>query len=162
MRKGRTGTTPPEIVATVLDQAMSATLGIQSHRDAADRAEIESFCYRRLRDRYAGVVATFVPVKAEALELGVSDLAYRAMAAITDEKLEAASAKDNAIVMGIALEKRQLLRGEPTAIVGHTHEAAGSLDRLCEAIVSERERRRALPVVVGASHNQEIEVSARK
>lgn len=162
MRKGRTGTTPAEKVATVLDQAMSATLGIQSHHDAADRADIERYCYKTLRERYSGVVATLIPVKAEALELAVTDIAYRAMAAITDDKLDAASPKDLAIIMGISLEKRQLLRGEPTAIIGHTHEAAGNLDRLCEAIVSERERRRALDLVVEPSHNHEIEVSVQK
>ncbi len=77
----------------------------------------------------------------DVLEDACTDMAMRAADAVTDEKLAKASARDAAIIYGIATDKRAVLRGEPTAILWHTHEAAGALDRLCEAIVSERERR---------------------
>ena len=154
--------TPAATVAEVLDAALCANAGMHSEKHAARRAKIAWQCYSRLRARYEGVVAALVPVQTAALERSWEDIAYRAQAAITDRKLVRASPRDLAVIAGIATDKRAILRGEPSAIVGHTHEAAGSLDRLCEAIVAERERRSTLPVVVETVHNHEIDVTPRK
>lgn len=48
------------------------------------------------------------------------------------------------VLHGTLLDKARDLAGLPSIIIGYTPETAGNLDRLCENIVAERERRRAL------------------
>src|SRR3990167_663950 len=69
----------------------------------------------------------------------LEDRAFRALEHISEADLAKASAKDKAIVVGILLEKRQLLRGEPTMIL--SHEERMGINELVPRLMKEMQRR---------------------
>lgn len=88
----------------------------------------------------------FQPVKEELRQVKVSELLgliedrlHRSLEHLDDTKMQAASAKDLAIAIGILVEKRQLLRGEPTQIL--SLEERQNLNDMLPAIIVEARRR---------------------
>lgn len=93
----------------------------------------------RLKTRYQPVVAEIRKVTTKDL-LGLIDERLRmALEYMTDGKMAEAGVKDLAILFGILTEKRALLRGEPTQIIG-TKERQNLTDLLPE-LLKEAQRR---------------------
>jgi len=93
----------------------------------------------RLKTRYQPVVAEIRKVTTKDL-LGLMDERMRmALEYMTDGKMAEAGIKDLAIMFGILTEKRALLRGEPTQIIG-TKERQNLTDLLPE-LLKEAQRR---------------------
>lgn len=86
-----------------------------------------------------GMLADLKKVKHSELVELIEDRAFRALASMSDEDFLKAGIKDKAITTGILLEKRQLLRGEPTAILSIEDRMA--LNKLIPRLVREAERR---------------------
>jgi len=78
-------------------------------------------------------------VKTKEFQELLDDRIYRALMYLDDYSLAASSAKDIAIIVGIFLEKRQLLRGEPTHIL--SIEERGQLNSLVPMLIKEATRR---------------------
>lgn len=93
----------------------------------------------RVRAKYQPVLSELKTVKAGELVNLLEDRAYRALEYLDDFALAKSSAKDLAIVAGIMLEKRQLLKGEPTHILSTTERM--SMSELVPLLVQEAEKR---------------------
>ena len=156
-------TTP--IPSTSLDEPLPATLPPDTIPDAdvaaldADSAPLgtlKTLCdelgisydaanklLARVRQNYPGLSRELKRVKTSDLLDLVEDRAHGALEAIDDSVFEqmrdAGKGKDLAIVAGILLEKRQLLRGEPTHILSVTERQG--LNDLVPMIVREAARR---------------------
>ncbi len=94
---------------------------------------------RRLRARIMPATNELRAVKTGSIVAKIEDKIDRALDWLDDEVLAASSAKDLAIVLGIMIEKRNLLRGEPTHIFSSTERQ--SLDELMPQLMKEAERR---------------------
>ena len=94
---------------------------------------------QRVKSRYQPVLGELQEIKTSDLTRLLDDRAHRALQYLDDSTLAASSAKDLAIVIGIMLEKRQLLRGEPTQIL--STEERMSLRDLMPELVREAKRR---------------------
>ena len=94
---------------------------------------------RRYETRYLPVVEELRKVTTEEIKALLDDRLHRALSYLDDAALAMASAKDLAIISGIMAEKRAMLRGEPTVILGT--EERKSLNALAEALRKELERR---------------------
>ena len=94
---------------------------------------------QRLRAQYQPILSELRKFqKDQFLEL-LEDRAHRALEYMDDYSLANANAKDLAIIVGILMEKRQLLRGEPTQILS-IEERAG-MGELIPRLLQEAERR---------------------
>ena len=93
----------------------------------------------RLKARYQPVLSEMTTVKTAELTKMLEDRAYRALSYLDDYALAGASGKDLAIIAGIMLEKRQLLRGEPTHILSTTERQ--NMSELVPLLVREATRR---------------------
>jgi len=94
---------------------------------------------KRLRAQYGAVTEELKNIHSGMLVDELTKKAWMALSYIDDYSLSQLDAKSAAIVVGILLEKRQLLRGEPTQII--SHEERQGLDELARAITHESERR---------------------
>ncbi len=94
---------------------------------------------RRLRAQYGEVTEELKNLHSGQIATMLTDKATLALSYIDDYTLAQSSAKDCAIIVGILLVKRQLLRGEPTQII--SVEERQGLDELAKAIMGESERR---------------------
>ena len=94
---------------------------------------------KAVNQKYAPVMQEMRTVKTGELQRMIDDRAWRALAHMTDKKFSEASAVQLAVMMGILLEKRQLLRGEPTHIF--SVEERSSLNDLVPMMVKEAQRR---------------------
>jgi transposase-like protein len=124
-------------MAKYSDQQRAAALAALDANggDARKTAKQTGIPYTTLREWVAGRVHEAVTElrneKKQSLAARLEDLAHTVLDLLPD-KLEQASAKDAAVTLGIAVEKAQLLKGEPTAI--HRN----------EEVITEDERRRRL------------------
>ena len=134
---------PDDEVAAL--EADSAPLGtLKALVDELDISEWEARkLIERVRQKYPGLSRELKRVKTSDLLDLVEDRAHGALEAIDDSVYDQMRAggkgKDLAIVAGILLEKRQLLRGEPTHILS-VSERQG-LNQLVPMIVKEAARR---------------------
>ena len=94
---------------------------------------------RRYETRYLPVTEELRKVTTEEIKALVDDRLHRALTYLDDAALAMASAKDLAIIAGIMAEKRAMLRGEPTVILGT--EERKSLNALAEELRRELARR---------------------
>lgn len=93
----------------------------------------------RMRARYQPIAGELQKHKtSEILEM-IEDRIGRALGYLDDFVLSKATAKDLAITLGILLEKRQLLRGEPTQIL--SVEERQGLNELLPKLIAEAQRR---------------------
>lgn len=93
----------------------------------------------RLETRWQPLSAELQRVKTQDLVGLLEDRAWRALQYLDDYALAGASAKDLAITIGVLIEKRQLLRGEPTQIM--TSSDRQSLNDLLPLVMREAQRR---------------------
>lgn len=95
--------------------------------------------YERLRTEYLPVLETLRKYQTkDFLEL-VEDRLGRALEHLTDDKLKKAEVRDLGVAIGILVEKRQLLRGEPTSIL--SVEDRRQLSEILPLIFAEARRR---------------------
>ncbi len=112
---------------------------IQAAEELGLKTETTRRLVQRLRAQYQPVLSELRKFqKDQFLEL-LEDRAHRALEYMDDYNLAKANAKDLAIIVGILMEKRQLLRGEPTQILS-IEERAG-MSELIPRLLQEAERR---------------------
>ena len=94
---------------------------------------------KRMETRYLPASESLRAVNTGTLIQYLDDRALKALEYMDDAVFAEAPLRDLAVSMGILIEKRQLLRGEPTQIL--TIEERSSLDDLIPLIVDEAHRR---------------------
>ena len=94
---------------------------------------------KRLRAQYQPVVRELKKINTGELVDMLTQKAHMALEYLDEYAMSQASAKDIAIVIGIVLEKRNLLRGEPTQIISSTDRKG--LDELGRELAKEIQRR---------------------
>ena len=94
---------------------------------------------QRIKARYQPVLSELHDVKAGEMLKLLDDRAHRALLYMDDSVMAAASGKDLAIMVGVLVDKAQLLRGQPTAIL--STEERMSLRDLMPEMVREIRRR---------------------
>lgn len=94
---------------------------------------------KRLKLRFAPIVNEVKVWSTKHFQDMLDDRIGKALGYLDDSVLSSASAKDLAITIGILIEKRALLRGEPTQIL--TVEERQNLNVLVSAVVQEATRR---------------------
>ena len=110
---------------------------------------------QRLRAQYQPVLSELRKFQKDEFLGLLEDRAHRALEYMDDYNLANANAKDLAIIVGILMEKRQLLRGEPTQILS-IEERAG-MGELIPRLLQEASRR-GLSVGVYKTIEGEVEV----
>lgn len=95
--------------------------------------------YERLRTEYLPELETLRKYTTDEFLALIDNRIGRALEHLTDEKLEKAEVRDLAVAIGILVEKRQLLRGEPTSII--SVEDRRRLTDLIPLLVAEAARR---------------------
>lgn len=110
---------------------------------AAKQVGLDEKVTKRMLDR---VKAEFQPVLSEMRAVKTTEIlkmledrAFRALEYMDDYALAKSSAKDLAVIAGIMLEKRALLRGEPTQIL--SVEDRQSMKELLPALLQEAQKR---------------------
>lgn len=102
-------------------------------------ASVSDSVMKRMTAKYADGITPLKEMKtAEILEM-VGKKLDLCDVYLDDKVMAEASARDIMLGMGVLMEKRQLLRGEPTAIV--SHEDRAKLSDLLPALVAEARRR---------------------
>lgn len=94
---------------------------------------------RRLRAQHSPLINELRTTNSSELTGILEDRIWRALQYLDDFNLAKAPARDLAVIVGILLEKRQLLRGEPTHILSTTERA--NLNELVPLMVKEAQRR---------------------
>jgi len=113
----------------------------------------------RLRAQYQPVVRELENIHTGQLLRQLETKANMALEYLDDYALAQSSAKDLAIIVGILLEKRQLLRGEPTQII--SMEERQGLDELTQQLVKDA-RRRGLTIDMTAEDVKVLEPSQER
>ena len=130
----------PDTVAQVMDLASEPLSNLTA---AAEECGVPPAVMKRLVRRfnseYQPMMSEMKAFKTSDITKKIEDKAMRALDWLDDYKMAQASAKDLAIIVGILLEKRQLMRGEPTHIFSTTERM--SLNELVPMMVKEANRR---------------------
>ena len=107
-----------EQISTIIDEDSEAfSTFVKTAEKAGLPKEIAAGLIRRTRAMAQATTSELRKVKAKEFLDVLDDRAFKALGYLDDFALANASAKDLAVIAGILLEKRQLLRGEPTAIL---------------------------------------------
>ena len=93
----------------------------------------------RMRSEFQPVLGEMRKVKTTEMVAALEDRAYRALMYMDDYNYAKASVKDLAIVAGIMLEKRALIRGEPTQIL--SIEDRSNMNELLSKLLQEAQKR---------------------
>lgn len=132
-----------EQVATIIDEDSEAFSSfVKTAEKAGLPKEIAAGLIRRVRAMAQETTSELRTVKAKEFLDILDDRAFKALGYLDDFALANASAKDLAVIAGILLEKRQLLRGEPTAIL--SIDDRRSLNDLVAGMTKEAARRNML------------------
>ena len=109
-------------------------------REAGEAGPTEVALVDRGRSRVGvGEVAKARPLKSGEIVAMTEDVIYRAWAALDDDKLKNSTAAQIATVLGIAIDKRQILKGEATVIFGT--ERRKQVEEMLPALLEEARRR---------------------
>ncbi len=100
---------------------------------------------KRMATRYAPLDAEIRKAKKDEIETLLEDRGRRALEYLDDFALAQSSARDLAVIAGIAIDKTQLLAGEPTQI--HKIQDMLEIDEKLKAVYAELERRGMLITV---------------
>jgi len=138
----RTENTNPERAAAIID-AVTEPEGLQklkeAYRECGLPDKINESLIRRLKIKYFGAVTETRALKTgEILDI-INKKIHHASLYLDDKSLGEASARDLMLGMSALVEKRQLLRGEPTQIISD-HERK-KLHELLPDLVREAQRR---------------------
>jgi hypothetical protein len=130
----------PEQVAALID---GLTDPFKKIKDACDAAGLPSGVserlLKRMKAKYQGVTREVRRVKSHEIAHMLEDKILMMGDYLDDQVVAAASARDLALGMSALIEKRALLRGEPTAIISD-HERK-KLHELLPALIEEGKRR---------------------
>ena len=130
----------PELMAGVLDMASEPFMSLlQKGQELGLDPKILKRMIERVRSRYQPVLGEMQEYSTQNLLSMLNDRIGRAMGYLDDYAMADASAKDLSIVIGILLEKHQLLSNRPTHII--SVEERMSLNALVPELVREAQRR---------------------
>lgn len=101
--------------------------------------ELANALVKKLREEHGDLVDKLQESRTRDLADILEEKAYIAANLLTPDKMRGSSARDISIVMGVLLDKAQLLRGRPTQIV--SHEERMNLQELMAAMTKEADRR---------------------
>ena len=138
------GKTDGDISPDMLPELLEA--GSDPHKSmiaAAKACGMDEEVTRRMLDRlkseFQPVLGEMRKVKTTEILKALEDRAYRALMYMDDYALAKSSAKDLAVIAGIMLEKRALLRGEPTQIL--SIDDRSNMNELLPALLKEASKR---------------------
>lgn len=129
-----------EVAAHPLGNMKERIQEFNDHLQAAgvpDRVSVA--VVKRLMVKYAGPVAEFRELRTSEISTMLSKKLDMAAFYLDDKVMSEASARDIMLGMGVLIEKRNLLRGEPTAIISDLERK--KLNELLPALISEAQRR---------------------
>jgi len=138
---GSTESTRPELVAAIIDKITdpSPPPMAQVAREEGVPPELVMRLAKTLEKKYAKTKLVLREVKTHELLKVVESTAQHVLESITEEDIERANLRDKVASANVLIEKRQLLRGEPTQI--YTSEDRRKLDDLVLTVVKEATRR---------------------
>lgn len=130
----------PEKAAAILDAGTEPLLKVSEAMIAAGLPEkVRDSLLRRLKSKYYGVVTEVRNLKTQEILDMLGKNIHRALTYMDDKVMAEASFRDLALGTTAMIEKRALLRGEPTQIVSD-HERK-KLHELLPALIAEGQRR---------------------
>jgi hypothetical protein len=114
-----TENTNPEAVAAVFDEATEPWIPTFAKiaEEAGVNPGVATAIVKRLSRDHPALMAHTRNVKTKHFLSAIESKLGMALDALTKEKMDEAGARDLAVVLSILVEKRQLLRGEPTQIM---------------------------------------------
>jgi hypothetical protein len=129
--------------AAIIDAATDPEAKLESiakvFRDYGLPAVASAALLRRIRQKYFGVVEATKSLKSGEIVDALNNKIDLALRYMDDKTMSEASFRDLALGTAAMIEKRQLLRGEPTAIISD-HERA-KLHELLPLVIAEAQRR---------------------
>ena len=133
-------TTPPETQAAVLD-ALSDPINKLKHAfaEAGLPEKVNERLIHRLRVKYSGVITEARNLKTQEILDLLGTKIHLGLQYLDDKVMAEASARDLMLGLGVMVEKRQLLRGEPTQIISD-HDRK-KLTELTPLLIAEAQRR---------------------
>ena len=135
----------PERTAEALDLATDPFTSIRAAAKACGFPNRTlDMLIKRMATRYAPLDAEIRKAKKDEIETLLEDRGRRALEYLDDFALAQSSARDLAVIAGIAIDKTQLLAGEPTHI--HKITDLPEIDRKLAEIHAEMERRGMIDV----------------
>lgn len=136
-----TENTNPDAVATVFDGATEPWVDTFTAiaEDAGLNPKVTSAIVKRLSRDHPGLLTYVRDLKTKHFVSAIEHRLAEALDALTPEKMHEASARDLAVVVSILVEKRQLLRGEPTQIL--SIEERQHMAEILPLLLKEAERR---------------------
>ncbi len=133
--------TDPAAVAVVFDAATEPW--VNTLTSIAEEAGLNTSTTRaivkRLRRDHPTMLAHVRGIKTKDILAAIEEKLALGLDALTKEKMDEASARDLAVVISILVEKRQLLRGEPTQIL--SMEERKHMSDILPMLLKEAERR---------------------
>lgn len=130
----------PEKAALVIDAMTDPLLKVQEALAAAGLPEkVSSAVLRRLRVKFFGAVTEVKAFKTQELVRMCEEKLGMISQYLDDKVMAEASARDLGLMAGVLIEKRQLLRGEPTQII--SNDDRKKLHELLPALIAEGQRR---------------------
>lgn len=133
-------TTPPEVQAKLLDAMSEPITKLRiAMAEAGLPEKVSETLIHRIRVKYSGVITETRNLKTNEILDMLGKKIHLGMTYLDDKVMSEASARDLMLGLGVMVEKRQLLRGEPTAIV--TDLERKKLNELLPALIAESRRR---------------------
>ena len=130
----------PDETAELLDTALEPFIHIKAAADACGFPPATAKrLMQRMAARYRPLRDAIAPVKDQELILLLQDRALRCLQYADDFSMSGASLRDLMVSAGIAIDKAQLLEGEPTTIT--RLEDIRKLDQVGKLLQAEMERR---------------------
>ena len=131
---------PDEVAELILSWAENPSLNIAAKARACGlNVRTAQSIIKKLETRYQPVAAEVRKLTSDRIVELIEDKIPILMDAITPEKVKEATLRDAVLGLGVLIDKRQLLRGEPTQIM--TYEDRQSLNELLPGLLREAERR---------------------
>lgn len=135
----------PEKAAAIVD---ALTDPLEKVKDALVAAgfpgKVSDSVLRRLRVKYFGAITEVKAFKTQELVRMCEEKLGMINHYLDDKVMAEASARDLGLMAGVLIEKRQLLRGEPTQII--SNDDRKKLHELLPALIAEGNRRRGITV----------------
>lgn len=133
-------TKPDEVAELILSWAENPSLNIAAKAEAVGlNPRTAQSIIKKLETRYQPVAAEVRKLTADRIVEMIEGKIPTLMDAITEEKVKEATLRDVVLGLGVLIDKRQLLRGEPTQIM--SYEDRQSLNELLPGLLREAERR---------------------
>jgi transposase-like protein len=123
MSRKRTYSDEEKAAALACYDACAGNMAEAARRSGVPRVTLLEW----VRGRVSDGVSDIRQQKRESLADVCERLAHK-LAGVADKKAEDLSGKDAMVAAGIAIDKMQLLRGQPTAITAHLHDLTGLSD----------------------------------